>query len=280
MLYDASGPSWRQTCFSPLHGRRRGQVGAGTDLAIEVLGRFQSLGGFDYRQRPPQVVLHLVHAGDGIVTMGGQSSRVGAGSAFCFSPGQAVHYHDRPRHAWQYSWMVLGGTRAVELSERLGGARGPWCRDDLPIRKVTGLLAEIEAAYRSEAHSPFYPQAAAWRLLDALSPPVVAGDRSAQVAAALRHIIDEQFAEPLKLATIAKRLGQHRSTLFRSFRELYGSSPKQYLDHLRFEHAVSLLKDGALDMATVAKQCGFASAHRFSKAFAGRFGVAPSRFRE
>ncbi len=275
MLHDASGPTWRQTCFVPAAGPEL----EGSEVAIEVLGRFTSRGGFDLRQVPRRVSVHVVHAGEGSVEMGGRRWRAGPGSVFTFAPGFDVHYSDHPDRPWRYSWFTLVGTRARELAAQLGDEPGPWCRDDLPVGRVIGLLDEVEGAFRSEDHSSFFPQCAAWRLLDALSPRTPGSDRTAHLASAVRRILDEQFALPLKISSLAGQLGVDRSTVFRRFQALYGCPPKTYLDRQRLEHAVALMRDGALGMADVAQRCGYASAHRFSKAFRARFGVAPTRFR-
>jgi AraC-like DNA-binding protein len=274
MLHDASGPTWRQTCFLPAAAPRESAV----ELTIEVLGRFRSTGGFDYRQVPKTASLHIVHAGEGFVRSGGEEWRVAAGGAFCFEPGVSVHYGDTREKPWRYTWIFFSGTRATELTSRLGGRPGPWMRDDLPHQRVRGLLDEIEAAFRSEDHSWFYPQAAAWRVLDALSPPSAGADRSERAAHSLRNILDAHFATELKFGGLAQQFGVDRSTLFRRFRGVYGCSPKQYLDRIRLEHAAALLRDGTLSVAEVAERCGYAGAPRFAKAFKGRFGTAPSRF--
>jgi AraC-like DNA-binding protein len=203
---------------------------------------------------------------------------VRGGTVFCFYPGYFVHYADRRDRPWRYTWLGMTGTSAEALATRLGGP-GPWCRDDLPVTEVISLLDAIEAAFRSEDHSPFYPQAAAWRVLDGLSPRSAGDDRTGHVAAAVRRILDQQFAAPLKLGALARQLGVDRSTVFRRFHALYGCPPKTYLDRLRLDHAAALLRDGAIGIADVASRCGYASAHRFAKAFRARFGVAPSRYR-
>lgn len=275
MLHDASGPTWRQTCYLPAAGPELER----SELALALIGRFASRGGFEMRQVPRGHVLHLVHAGDGVVEADGRPFRCTAGSVFCFAPGVAIHYHDRRERPWRYTWVVIVGTRAGELCARLGGREGFWARDDLAVARARGLLDEIEAAYRSEDHSPFFAQAAAWRVMDALSPSVVAGDRVGHLATAVRRILDEQYAMPMKIAALASQLGIDRSTLFRRFRELYGCAPKEYLDRVRLDHAAALLRDGALAVGDVARRCGYAGAPRFAKAFRARFAIAPSRYR-
>jgi AraC family transcriptional regulator len=275
MLHDGSGPTWRQTCFVPAAGVELDR----SEVAVAVLGRFVSRGGFDYRQIPARVSLHLVHAGEGVVRMGGREWRALPGSVFCFMPGESVAYRDVGARPWRYTWINLVGTRARDLAARLGGSASPWCRDDLPVGQVAPLLDEVEAVFRSDDHSPFYAQAAAWRLLDGLSPRRDAPDRAAHLATAARRILDEQFATPLKLGSLAGQLGVDRSTLFRRFQALYGCPPKVYLDRLRLDHAVALLRDGGISVSSVASRCGYASAHRFAKAFRAHFHVPPSRYR-
>src|SRR4051812_12723489 len=99
MLHDASGPTWRQTCFLPAVEPDPAKV----ELTISVLGRFASHGGFDSRQTPPRAAcLHIVHAGEGFFHSGGKELRVGAGGVFCFAPGVPVHYGDRRDRPWRY----------------------------------------------------------------------------------------------------------------------------------------------------------------------------------
>jgi AraC-like DNA-binding protein len=275
MLHDAPGPTWRQTCYLPAAGPELERC----DAAIAVLGRFVSRGGFDYRQVSRQVALHVVHSGEGTLECDGRQWRVGAGSVFCFSPGANVHYFDRRDRPWRYSWVRLAGVRARELAAQLGGSEGTWSRDDLATTQAEKLLDGVETAFRSEDHSAFYAQAAAWMLLDGLSPRVAVPDRTGHLATAVRRILDEQFAAPLRLSSLARQLGVDRSTVFRSFQALYGCPPKTYLDRVRLDHASALLRDAALGVGVVAQRCGYASAQRFAKAFRARFGIAPSRYR-
>ncbi|MBA3686546.1 MAG: AraC family transcriptional regulator [Planctomycetes bacterium] len=273
MLHDASGRAWRQTCFLPAAGPELERA----EIAIALLGRFASSGAFDLRQVPRTYVLHLVHAGEGVVEADGRPYSVTAGTAFLFVPGVTIHYFDRPGRPWRYSWLVFAGTRAGELLARVGGGDGFWARDDLPLAQLAGVLDEIEGAYRSESHSPFYAQASAWRVLDTLSA-TVSGDRVGHLATAIRRILDERYGAPLKIGALARQLGVDRSTLFRRFSELFGCPPKTYLDRVRLEHAAALLRAGAIGVGEVASRCGYASARRFAKAFKARYGVAPSRY--
>lgn len=275
MLHDASGPTWRQTCYVPSTGPHLDDQ----EAALAVLGRFASTGGFRFRQTPWCTAFHLVHAGTGTVRAAGRSWQAGPGSVFCFAPGVPVEYEDHRGRPWRYTWVNLVGRRAVALASTIGGGDGPWARDDLPVQAAATLLDEVEAAYRSEEYSPFYPVAAAWRFLDALAGRPAGRDRSQSMASAVRRIIDAQFALPLKIGSLAKQLNVDRSTLFRQFQALYGATPKTYLDRVRLDHGAALLRDGSVPVARAAELCGYPNPQRFAKAFAQRFGSAPSRWR-
>jgi AraC-like DNA-binding protein len=273
MMHDGSGPTWRQTCFVPAAST------PGPDMAVTILGRFQSRGGFVYNQVPPAFSFHFVHGGEGVYEADGRSWTARAGSVFLFVPNVPVHYHDLPGKPWRYSWVHFTGGRIKQLVAEIGGSDRPWCRDDLPLASVAGLLDDMEAAFRSEDHGPLYPQTAAWRLLDALTPRGTS-DRTSHLASVVRRIIDEQFALPLKIASLADQLGVDRSTVFRRFQTLYGFAPKTYLDRRRLDQSAALLRDNTLSIADIAARCGYSSAHRFAKAFRTRFGKAPSRQRQ
>src|SRR5262245_9809095 len=98
MLHDASGPSYRQICYLPAAGPELDR----SEAAIAVLGRFASRGGFDMHQLPNGPVLHLVHAGEGVVEADGRQHAVVPGSAFCFAAGTPLHYRDRRDRPWRY----------------------------------------------------------------------------------------------------------------------------------------------------------------------------------
>lgn len=275
MLHDASGRTWRQTCFVPAVA-----AAADVDLALTVIGRFVSTGGFEFRQTVRIPGMHIVTDGAGEVHVNGRVFTARKGAVFCFAPDEPVWYHEIPGpRPWTYTWINFVGRRAVELVAQLGGSASTWMRDDLQVPLALGLCDEIEAAFRSEEYSWIYPTVAAWRLLDCLAPRQSGAERERHVAAAVRGILDAQFTAPLKLGQVARQLRVDRSTIFRQFQRLYGQTPKAYLDRVRLDHAAMLLKDGNASVAETARACGYAGAQRFAKAFAARYGVAPSRWR-
>ena len=75
------------------------------------------------------------------------------------------------------------------------------------------------------------------------------------------------FNPELSIDGLAKRANVSPAQYRRKFRQLYGKSPKQYLDSLRFTYAKSLLETGYFSQKEIAFRCGFSSVEYFRTAF-------------
>ena len=73
---------------------------------------------------------------------------------------------------------------------------------------------------------------------------------------------------------LADRAGVDISTIRRSFRQQYGTTPLALHRRLRLEHARDLIQSG-MDYLTAAYECGYESASGFRDAFARQFGQPP-----
>jgi AraC-like DNA-binding protein len=98
------------------------------------------------------------------------------------------------------------------------------------------------------------------------------------VARALRHL-ENHIAEPHDLASLARLAGMSRTWFATCFAAACGRPPLAYLQHLRLQHARSLLADPGLAVAEVAARCGYGDPFAFSKAFRRRYGRSPRRWR-
>ena len=75
------------------------------------------------------------------------------------------------------------------------------------------------------------------------------------------------FNPELSVDSLAKRANVSPAQYRRKFRQLYGKSPKQYLDSLRYNYAKSLLETGYFSQKEIAFRCGFSSVEYFRTAF-------------
>lgn len=82
------------------------------------------------------------------------------------------------------------------------------------------------------------------------------------------------------VATLARRVGQSRSTLAERFRKVAGISPMQYLGLWRLQVAATLLRREDLSIAQAAARVGYRSEAAFNRAFKRQVGEPPAAWRE
>jgi AraC-like DNA-binding protein len=151
---------------------------------------------------------------------------------------------------------------------------------DLPVEAV-GATVEIVAGASQSASGGLRAAALVLQLLATLPDPPVPDaleNQRRRLAPALTEL-EYRFAQPLPVGRLAALAGLKPSRFQQVFRQVHGTSVHGYQLELRFAEAQRLLLDGTLGVQAIAQRCGYASAFTFSRLFAARFGVPPSRFR-
>ncbi|MDO4877735.1 MAG: AraC family transcriptional regulator [Neisseria sp.] len=88
-------------------------------------------------------------------------------------------------------------------------------------------------------------------------------------------ILESEFARPLTIAEIARRVGLNECYLKRYFKAQTGETVAGCLRRLRLEHALALIESGSTVQAAM-RFCGYRHAGRFNEAFRRRYGCLPS----
>lgn len=103
----------------------------------------------------------------------------------------------------------------------------------------------------------------------------VAAQRMKQM---LRYI-EENYAEELSVKSIASSVCLSESACLRSFRQLLGTTPIQYVKQYRIEKAAALLLSTSLKAGEIGVECGFADISYFTKAFRETKNCTPAEYR-
>ena len=93
------------------------------------------------------------------------------------------------------------------------------------------------------------------------------------------EIIEREYADPLELDDVARRLATSRRQLQRSFAEIGGTSFRTHVARVRMHKALDLLRDGRLPVREVANNVGYRQPAQFAKTFRRHHGAPPSSFR-
>lgn len=91
--------------------------------------------------------------------------------------------------------------------------------------------------------------------------------------------IRHHFREKLTLAELANVVNLNSDYLCRNFHKYVGMSFRYYLQSVRLNFAMSLVRMTDLSVAEICHECGFESVPHFSTAFKKMFGHSPSHFR-
>lgn len=92
--------------------------------------------------------------------------------------------------------------------------------------------------------------------------------------------LEENFSRPeLNVAMIADHFGISKKYVSQFLKDQTGKSYNEYLEELRLNHAMTLLRTSDLSITEIAASCGFSTQNTFYKAFRRRFDLSPSAVR-
>ncbi len=90
--------------------------------------------------------------------------------------------------------------------------------------------------------------------------------------------IEENYQNKITIEDLAKLSGYSTAHFSRIFNKVYGTSPIQYLNHIRITHAKNLIKAKQHTMTHIAQKCGFSNVYYFSTYFKKITGVSPKEY--
>ena len=91
--------------------------------------------------------------------------------------------------------------------------------------------------------------------------------------------IEQHISEPLKVEDLADRCKMSYPWFAKRFREFYGVSCKQFIEHLRMDKAELLLMYSELDLEEISQRTGYTDCSHMIKDFRRLKGITPGQFR-
>lgn len=200
---------------------------------------------------------------------------VGPGDIFLYQPGE-IHELKTASDRWRYGWITFDHIDAPRWLEGFGlnqrihqGGICPLNLFEEIAEQLQTCLPEGERKAATLAHN---------LLMNASSS--AAEPKESSPARHAKKQMDNHFDNPLfGVMEIAKELKIHRTTLFRLFHQQFGLNPSRYLQNLRMQKALSMLRESAEPVQEVARSCGFSDASYFSRSVRQATGMSPRDFR-
>jgi len=177
----------------------------------------------------------------------------------------------RPTRVVTFSLSAAeGGSVLDSLARRLSFGRDPYA-----VAIATQVATEVE---HPDDVSPLAVEGWLLQLVASLSRTRLDGDRPRWLRAA-RELLDERFAEPLRLADVADAVGVEPTRLARGFRSAYREPVSSYIRRQRVAAAAKLLADDDEPIARIASTVGFADQSHLTRAFVRDMRTTPGRYR-
>ena len=104
--------------------------------------------------------------------------------------------------------------------------------------------------------------------------------RSEEAVKDLKLYLEKNYSKPIRISKLCAQRYLSEQYVCRRFKEITGSSPKQYLMQLRLNNAARALKETGEPICHIAFSCGFTDINNFCKQFRACFGCTPSSYRE
>jgi len=91
--------------------------------------------------------------------------------------------------------------------------------------------------------------------------------------------LQDHYYEDIDMQELAQSLGYSYHHFRHMFKQNFDMPPKQFLLNQRIQYAMKLLRNTDQSIASIAKNCGFASTNRFISAFKSIFNFSPMQYR-
>lgn len=241
----------------------------------------------DYQWGPgirDHYLIHYIISGSGIYVVNGQSFSLSKGDAFLVYPNTEVTYLANHKSPWEYAWVGFAGSdasiilKATDFSPEnpviyknpLGDSIH---RQILHIYDARGTEMEhaVEMTGRLYTMLALFMQSATLR-----KKPTSA---NSYVQKSIEYITSN-YSYAITVEDIATYVGLSRSHLFRSFQNILGISPKEYLTDYRIKQACYLLEHSKLSVTAIANSVGFDNSLYFSKTFHKHKQTSPRDYRK
>ncbi|MBD5459648.1 MAG: AraC family transcriptional regulator [Lachnospiraceae bacterium] len=92
--------------------------------------------------------------------------------------------------------------------------------------------------------------------------------------------IMEHFQEPLTLEILAREMHANKYYISNIFSGRLQTNFRRYLNHIRLEHAMQLMKTSSAPLTDIWAEAGFNSQRSFNRAFTEIMGMAPMEYRK
>lgn len=236
------------------------------------------------RSDGPLLLFQYTMSGTGIFETGSERLRIGPGRAFLTEiPGNHRYYHPGDGEVWEFYFLLMRPRLILPLWEEIKQKLGQAPLIDPaspPIRAMRDIVREARDGRITDS---YIASSLLYQFMMELGRLSSGGMRNEALwPQAVRDAVkfmDSHYDDMVGQDELARRLGVSKFHLLRSFSKHVGLTPNDYLNRVRIERAVELLRTTELSIEHIAEQVGYSTGSYFIKVFFKLTGQTPGAFR-
>lgn len=232
------------------------------------------------RTEYPFWILECIVGGMGNFKEGRERQALGHGSVFCYGPGMGFEFWNHPDRPFKKYFLVAGGESCP--AGWLGA--GLFLGKVLQMKTLAPIITIFDQILKEGEMRDGQTHAITNSLHELLVAMIqrycgapdkaVSGSRKAYELT--MATLQSDYRNLTSVADLAKRTGYSAEYLCRIFKQYHGDTPYRVLTQRKMTAAWLLLRDGRLQVGSVAREFGYQDPLHFSRVFRRVMGCAPS----
>ncbi|RKP57332.1 AraC family transcriptional regulator [Cohnella endophytica] len=236
------------------------------------------------RSDGPLLLFQYTTSGEGVFETGEDSYRVPQGRAFLAEiPDNHRYYHPGGKQPWEFYFLLIRPGLILPLWEQIKASKGPVPFLDsgsIPIRMLRDIFAEAQAGRITD---PYLASSYVYQFITELSRASATTNRnkdgwpdSIQEAV---QFMDANYFRMIGQDQLAEKLKLSKFHLLRTFTKYVGVTPNDYLNRIRMEKSIELLRTTDWSIERIGTAVGYSTGSYFIKVFHKFTGQTPGSFR-
>jgi len=229
-------------------------------------------------------VLHYIIDGKGTLEVDNHQYELNKGDLFVVPKNTLCRYFANPDNPYIYYWIGFSSINDAETLKAIG------LEDKKYIIHASNKYDEIVQTLReidkidseTSLKDNFLAASILLKLFSILTRPdekyTIANDGK-NVITNLTRYIDANYQSNITMDTLEKISNMHRSNIYRLFEKEFDLSPTKYIQNVRMEKALYLLKNTDYSIKKISIMCGFTDSVYFCKAFKKKHQKTPTEAR-
>ena len=229
-------------------------------------------------------VLHFIVEGQGTLEVHNQQYHLKKGDLFLVPKNTLCRYFANQDDPYTYYWIGFSGINDADALKESGfgedtfviNSKDKYDQINAAFKEIDEIMTETSLKDNFLAASILFKIFSL--LIDRNSEyiPVLEQKEAIQL---LTRYIDANYQSRITMETLERVSNMHRSNVYRLFEKYYNTSPTQYIQDVRMEKALYLLKNTDYSIKKISILCGFSDSVYFCKYFKKKHCKTPTEAR-